>query len=36
MVTAGPVDLIADGDGRPSVTRLPKKSTVDELEAFAK
>lgn len=35
LVASGPVDLIADGDGRPSVTRLPKESTADELEAFA-
>jgi len=35
LVAAGPVDLIVDEDGRPSVTRLPSEATQVDLETYA-
>jgi hypothetical protein len=35
LVAAGPVDLIVDENGRPSVTRLPAEATQADLETYA-
>lgn len=34
-VAAGPVDLITDEEGEPSVTRIPKNPTPMDLETYA-
>lgn len=34
LVAAGPIDLITDEGGRPSVTRIPKDSTSMDLETY--
>lgn len=34
LVAAGPVDLITDEGGGPSVTRIPKDSTATDLETY--
>ncbi|KAJ5273311.1 hypothetical protein N7478_008436 [Penicillium angulare] len=35
LVAVNPVDLITDGSGGPSVTRLPKDATPSDLETYA-